>query len=467
LDGLVDIIAVDWSGSAGSSRPIHLAHARDGVLLQVPDGMTRLQSIAFVTELASSSDGRLVVGFDFAFSTPAWFLRRNGLGTARQLWDLAGGEGERWLQECQPPFWGRRGTKRPRDGGEQMRITERTMRPIAGVTPKSVFQVGGAGTVGTGSIRGMPFLSQLQDAGFAIWPFDDPGLPLVLEIWPRLLTGAVRKRNEQARAAYVESLPTSSHLGERLVASEDAFDAGVSALVMSQHADEFERLAPETDTELRLEGRIWSPSPAPASLAAPHAPVFDDSQPAYSLRYSAALSYAAELHVRQLRKGTPIPYVSHLLAVSALVWQAGGSEDQAIAALLHDAVEDGHTTLEVIRSRFGREVAEIVDVSSDTDEIPKPPWRQRKEHHLARIESAPLESLVVVAADKVHNCQSIAADVRRQGPSVWSRFNGGREGSLWYYEAMYEVLSRRLPSSPLVEDLRAALSQLKALACGC
>jgi hypothetical protein len=158
-------------------------------------------------------------------------------------------------------------------------------------------------------------------------------------------------------------------------------------------------------------------------------------------RFQDALGYAAGLHAEQTRKGTKVPYVSHLLAVSALVLEAGGDEDEAIAALLHDAIEDqgGDRTREAIRQRFGERVTRIVDGCTDTDLIPKPPWRERKEQYVAHVRHAPPDVRRVSVADKLHNARTILADLRREGPSTFDRFKGGRDGTLWYYRALLEA----------------------------
>jgi (p)ppGpp synthase/HD superfamily hydrolase len=160
-----------------------------------------------------------------------------------------------------------------------------------------------------------------------------------------------------------------------------------------------------------------------------------------SPRFEEALVYAARLHSRQRRKGTAIPYVSHLLGVASLVLENGGDEDGAIAALLHDAVEDqgGRPTLEEIRRRFGDRVAFIVEGCTDTDTVPKPPWRQRKEAYVSHVRHAPAEVRRVSAADKLHNARTILADLRRNGDEVWARFTADRDGVLWYYRSLATV----------------------------
>lgn len=161
----------------------------------------------------------------------------------------------------------------------------------------------------------------------------------------------------------------------------------------------------------------------------------------YGERFEEALGYAARLHRTQKRKGTNIPYVMHLLAVAAIVGENGGTEDEVIAALLHDAIEDqgGAVTREEIRRRFGDAVAGIVDEVSDTDVFPKPPWRERKEAYVAHVRNAPRSARLVSAADKLHNARSILKDLRGEGEAVWRRFNGSKEETLWYYWALVDA----------------------------
>lgn len=180
-------------------------------------------------------------------------------------------------------------------------------------------------------------------------------------------------------------------------------------------------------------------------------------------RLAAATALAVEIHAAQLRKGTRIPYVAHLLAVAAIVLEHGGDEDQACAALLHDAVEDGGAHWEaVIRDRFGPRVAAIVRACTDADVQPKPPWRARKEAYLAHLEHAGEDAMLVSAADKLHNARAIGADVRAHGQDVFTRFKAGREGTLWYYRALAEVFTRRMPGT-LATELWRAVEELQDL----
>ena len=175
-----------------------------------------------------------------------------------------------------------------------------------------------------------------------------------------------------------------------------------------------------------------------------------------STRFDEALVFASRLHAQQVRKGGTIPYISHLLAVSALVLEHGGKEDEAIAALLHDAVEDqgGEPTRREIQRRFGDGVAHIVDGCSDTDTTPKPPWQERKTAYLAHLQEADGSVLLVSAADKLHNLRTMRSDYELVGEDLWLRFKAGRELTLWYYRSLIEVYQTRFPSSLTAELTR-------------
>jgi GTP pyrophosphokinase len=186
---------------------------------------------------------------------------------------------------------------------------------------------------------------------------------------------------------------------------------------------------------------------------------------ALSARFEEALIFAARLHVGQVRKGTSVPYISHLLGVASLVLEQDGDEDEAIAALLHDAAEDqgGKATLDEIRRRLGDRVAEIVEGCTDAFTTPKPPWRERKEAYLAHLPQASAAVRLVSAADKLHNARTILADYRQLGEALWDRFNGGKEGTLWYYRALVETFQAS-GSFPLVEELNRVVAELERLA---
>lgn len=184
-------------------------------------------------------------------------------------------------------------------------------------------------------------------------------------------------------------------------------------------------------------------------------------------RFDDALAFASDLHRSQMRKGTQIPYVSHLLAVAAIVLEHGGTEDEAIAALLHDAIEDqgGAATRELIRARFGPTVTEIVDGCTDAEVLPKPSWRARKQAYIDHLREAPASVCLVSAADKLHNARAILADYRAVGNEVWTRFNGGRDGTLWYYRALVEAFrSSALAQAGLLDQLARTVSELERAA---
>jgi hypothetical protein len=273
-------IAVDWCGALADARKrMWLAEARAGFadppragcartraggIVRLECGRDRDEMVAHLIDCARR-DPRTVVGLDFAFSFPAWFLEARGVRSAAATWNLVGREGETWLRHCPRPFWGRPGIRRPRLPPErsEWRATEGEAVRVRGVGPKSVFQVGGAGSVGTGSLRGMPYLRRLRDAGFSIWPFDRTRLPMVVEIYPRYLTGAVNKSSRVARALYLEAHHgrESRAVLDAAGASEDAFDAAVSAATMLRHRRELGSLSRRAGDARReaLEGRIWMP----------------------------------------------------------------------------------------------------------------------------------------------------------------------------------------------------------------
>lgn len=187
-------------------------------------------------------------------------------------------------------------------------------------------------------------------------------------------------------------------------------------------------------------------------------------------RLAEALAYAAQLHEGQVRKGTEIPYLSHLMLVAALVMEYGGDEDQVIAALLHDGPEDqgGRETLSEIRQRFGDRVAEIVESCTDTFDTPKPAWEPRKRAYLEHLVDAPESALLVSLADKVHNMGSIVRDYRTHGEDLWSRFHTDREGARWYYGQLLEIFEkRRIPQlAHLTQRLRRSFEEYEELVDG-
>ena len=245
-------IAIDWSGrmtAAGQRRHIFVAAWSDGAIT-LKNGYTHEEVCALLLAAAAQTK-ELVVGLDFAFSFPAWWMREQNIPSGPALWQRASSEGERWLGDGRAPFWGRPGQPKPRHQ-EGMRHTDRQLNC------KSPFQIGGAGAVGTGSIRGMPMLARLHQEGFHIWPFQPAKLPLVVEIYPRHFTGPVIKSSLKARANYLNQ-SRFANLPEAILktarASEDAFDALCSVLGMVEHAKHLSTLNQEDD----LEGAIWQP----------------------------------------------------------------------------------------------------------------------------------------------------------------------------------------------------------------
>lgn len=181
-----------------------------------------------------------------------------------------------------------------------------------------------------------------------------------------------------------------------------------------------------------------------------------------SPRFEQALQYAVLVHAHQVRKGSGIPYIAHLLGVASIAFEYGAKEDEAIAALLHDAGEDagGEGRIADIRLRFGDAVADIVEGCTDAVVIPKPPWRKRKEEYIAHVPSASASVRLVSASDKLHNSRAILSDLRQVGDQVWARFKGGKDGTLWYYRSLVTAF-RQAGNSPLVDELDRVVTELE------
>ena len=253
----VRIVAVDWSGKLhGAAEFIWLADVRDGKLVSLENGRSREQLIDAVTAI-SGREPHTIVGLDFAFSFPGWWCEQRGWRQVREVWAAMGTDGDRLLDVCAPPFWGRPDKRNDLPRGRRYRATELADAPGA----KSVFQVGGAGAVGTGSVRGMKHLLTLAERGFDVWPFGPQGWPRAVEIYPRLLTGPVNKSSWRRRHEFLfDRFPGQpAALLERAAGSEDAFDAAASALVMAEYADQLSRLVPADAPPHAIEGRIWRP----------------------------------------------------------------------------------------------------------------------------------------------------------------------------------------------------------------
>ncbi|MEO6982130.1 MAG: hypothetical protein ABI072_03325 [Edaphobacter sp.] len=302
--GLQRVVAVDWSGDKGPGQRKKIwagVWTASTGKVTLESGRSRVEWMDWLVELAAETP-RMVVGIDCCFSFPAWFLREHGCGTVFDFWrKVAEGQGERWLaRECgdvarDERFWGAPHKRPEQFCGEGLRRSMRTTdfenkiaprveggdperaAKMKGITPKSPFQIGGSGSVGTGSLRAMPFLLQLREAGFRVWPFETSAVgakkpaPLLVEMYTRLLTGAVKKSNEGARRAYLAARRkgdgASGGLYSKLsrgvlakaYASEDAFDALVCAVEMVRLRGEFGGLRETRDQALRLEGITWRP----------------------------------------------------------------------------------------------------------------------------------------------------------------------------------------------------------------
>ena len=194
----------------------------------------------------------------------------------------------------------------------------------------------------------------------------------------------------------------------------------------------------------------------------------ETTTPILTERFDEALAYVAHLHRTQLRKGGDIPYLGHLLSVSSLVIEGGGTEAQVIAGLLHDAVEDqgGAPILAEIRAKFGDGVATIVDQCSDTDVVPKPPWKARKDAYIAHLDTATDDTILVSLADKLDNARAILRDYRVHGPDLWTRFSvKDPQEHLWYYGSLLAVFKDK-NKTWLVDELERVLGELTTLVAG-
>jgi hypothetical protein len=308
--GLQRVVAVDWSGDKGPGQRKKIWAgvwtASDSSLkktgrVTLESGRTREELFAWLVEMARETP-RMVVGIDCCFSFPAWFLAEHGCKTVFDFWrHVADGQGERWLaRECEEiardeRFWGKP-HKRPeefcgaglhrsmRSTDMENKITPRAeggdperAAKMKGITPKSPFQIGGSGSVGTGSLRAMPFLLRLREAGFRVWPFESAAFSgkepraLVVEMYTRLLTGAVKKSNALARREYLlaKKKMDAAYAGlsrgvmAKAMGGEDAFDALVCCMEMVRWRGEFAGLRATRDEVLRLEGITWRPGVAP------------------------------------------------------------------------------------------------------------------------------------------------------------------------------------------------------------
>ncbi len=283
------VVAVDWSGRvdhAGQRKSIWMGvwtlYADKSIQVSLQGGRTRREVADELVSLSEQTK-KMVVGVDFCFSYPAWFVEEVGAKSAREFWKIVSEQGEKWLGKGCPHdyFWGKPGKKNRLFAGDDAglmfrqadhacKIRSEIFDPaqrdkIKGIAPKSPFQTGGAGSVGTGSLRGIPELYLLSERGFSVWPFDVPTLPMVVEIYPRLLTGEVKKSDAAARHAYLKKKQSEdaeySCLDKAVIASacggEDAFDALVSVMEMAARRHSFGQLRQATDRVTLLEGAVW------------------------------------------------------------------------------------------------------------------------------------------------------------------------------------------------------------------
>ena len=254
------VIAIDWSGAkSGARSKIWLAEVRAGRLTRLESGRDRREVVKHLID-GASADPDVVVGLDFAFSFPCWYAKESGANAIEEVWNHVAEQGEKWLRSCPHPFFGKPESRKPKRR-ELYRRTEKCAPKLKGSSPKSVFQIGGGGQVGTGSIRGMPHLAALRAEGFSIWPFHEVQTPLVIEIYPRLLTGPVNKSDFDERADYLAKRcpEIDDALACKAASSEDAFDAAVSAVVMNRHINEISALTKSRDSTELIEGSIWWP----------------------------------------------------------------------------------------------------------------------------------------------------------------------------------------------------------------
>lgn len=269
------VVAVDWSGRAGEDqrRALWVAETVDGELVRLENGRTRVEVIDSLIADAER-DADLIVGFDFAFSFPAWYVRQLGL-TPHELWAAVAREAltpamqrvglSAWINAPHRPFWSKDKVLALRPD-QEFRRTDDAVR-FAGAQPKSLFQLVGAGQVGRGSLYGMQALDRLAAHGFRIWPFDPPRMPVAVEIYPRVFMGSVTKSDQTERAQFLKDLPIPATLREIAAGNEDAFDAAVSAVAMAAAVEELVSLPDEPD--YTLEGKIWQPRSDGMGPAAP------------------------------------------------------------------------------------------------------------------------------------------------------------------------------------------------------
>lgn len=262
-------VGVDWSGAAdprAAARAIWLAVVEDGALVALEHGRDREATLAHLVELVLT-EPETVIGLDFCFSAPAWFLAGRGMRSAGELWRWAASGIDAdagFVRGLPAPFWGPGIRAAPAAGGDRFRATEHAIA-AAGARPGSIFRLSGPGAVGAQSLYGMPALLSLCDAGVAIWPFDPPALPCAVEVFPRALARFLAPAGTRLRGAALRravAAAAADALGPwraRVEANQDAFDAAVTALVLGDTADLLEQLAAARAGANPLEGAIFVP----------------------------------------------------------------------------------------------------------------------------------------------------------------------------------------------------------------
>jgi hypothetical protein len=252
------VFAIDWSGALkGSRKKIWLAEVSGGRLVRLESGRDRSGVICQIIA-ESKKTPEMIVGLDFAFSAPEWFVKFKNCSTIHEFWGLAREHGETWMKEW--PFWSKYRPERKPDS-EFRRCEEVLLQTAA--KPSSIFKLVGPSQVGRGSVRGMPCLLQLHQNGFSIWPFDLPGWPRTIEIYPRLFTPGIVKSDPEARRSFVQryrercSSELFDQVAKNVSDSDDAFDALASAFAMSERIPELCSLTQSTDPQTNLEGAIW------------------------------------------------------------------------------------------------------------------------------------------------------------------------------------------------------------------
>ncbi len=333
---------------------------------------------------------------------------------------------------------------------------------------RSPFHFDVQGSVAKSTHAGLPWLRHIRNAvpgRLHFWPFDGWEIPegssAVVEVYPALWNRGVEKPglSDHERDAFVVAEWLRDADGDGRLAEALAPPLGVAererALIEGWILGVMEdRRTLSRSAVKRVRGALRPVSPAPAT---------DEKWPLTG-RFEDAVTYALRVHQGQYRKKTEIPYASHLLAVCARVLEDGGTEDEAIAALLHDAVEDagGSARLRAIRARFGDAVARIVAGCSDTDEDPKPPWRERKERYLRHLrQAADASTLRVSLADKLHNARAILRDHRTMGEAIWARFSAPVGEQLWYFESLVAVFRERAPG-PMADELAEVVEAIRS-----